>query len=50
MQILIAGGSGLLGTALKKSLIADGHRVRILSRRDAPGIVKWDGRATNGWG
>jgi uncharacterized protein (TIGR01777 family) len=35
MTILLAGGSGLLGTELARSLIADGHVVRRLVRRPA---------------
>ena len=50
MNILIAGGSGLLGTALKKSLLDDGHKVRVLSRRDGTDSIKWDGLTTKGWG
>lgn len=54
MNIMIAGGSGLLGTALTQSLLADGHKVFILSRGTAsqPGTqtVKWDGRTPDGWG
>jgi uncharacterized protein (TIGR01777 family) len=54
MNIMIAGGSGLLGTALTQSLLADGHKVFILSRNAStqPGvqIVKWDGHTTDGWG
>lgn len=50
MNILIAGGSGLLGSALKKSLFNDGHQVRILSRRGGSDAVKWDGCTPNGWG
>ncbi len=55
MNIIISGGSGLLGTALAKSLRADGHKVFILSRvasknkTDAQ-IIPWDGRTTSGWG
>lgn len=55
MKIMISGGSGLLGTALTKSLLADGHKVFILSRgvsqnkTDAQ-IISWDGRTTSGWG
>ena len=55
MKIIISGGSGLLGTALTKSLLADGHKVFILSR-GAPNqktdaqIIPWDGRTTTGWG
>lgn len=50
MNILMAGGSGLLGAALKKSLLADGHTVFILSRSNKPGSIQWDGRGTAGWG
>lgn len=51
MNILIAGGSGLLGSALKRSLFADGYKVFILSRNSG-GIdtIKWDGLTTKGWG
>jgi len=34
VRVLLAGGSGLIGTALSKSLISDGHVVRLLVRRD----------------
>jgi uncharacterized protein (TIGR01777 family) len=57
MKILITGGTGLIGRSLVKSLLADGHRVIILSRssRNAeflPGaeIVQWDGSSPKGWG
>ena len=33
MVILLAGGSGLLGSALQEELLKEGHEVRILSRR-----------------
>jgi uncharacterized protein (TIGR01777 family) len=35
MHVVIAGASGLIGTALTKSLRGDGHRVVALVRRDA---------------
>jgi len=43
MEIAITGGTGFLGTALRHALDADGHRVRILSRRaDGPDTIHWD--------
>ena len=52
MKVLIAGGSGFLGTALRTSLAEDNHTVFILTRRAAkhPGEIHWDGKTTNGWG
>jgi hypothetical protein len=42
MTLLIAGGSGFLGTALAKALRAAGHRVMILTRRpQREGDVLW---------
>lgn len=44
MQVVLAGASGLIGSALKESLRADGHRVKTLLRRPAPGpdVDSWD--------
>ncbi|GAB1471805.1 TIGR01777 family oxidoreductase [Chloroflexota bacterium] len=51
MNILISGGTGLLGAALAKSLEANGHKVFILSRKSGgANIIQWDGRTTAGWG
>lgn len=54
MNIMISGGTGLLGTALTKSLLADAHKVFILSRTDKKHsdvqIIKWDARTPDGWG
>ena len=52
MKVLIAGGSGFLGTALKNSLTKDGHDVFILTRRVPrdSSHIQWDGKTTNGWG
>ena len=54
MNIMISGGTGLLGTALTKALLADGHKVFILSRTDTKRsdvqIIKWDARTPDGWG
>ena len=59
MRILIAGGTGLIGTALVKSLRDNGNEVIILTRapeqageRAVSGVrlEMWDGRSTAGWG
>lgn len=43
MRVAISGSSGLIGSALKGSLSADGHEVVMLVRRAAgPGEVSWD--------
>jgi uncharacterized protein (TIGR01777 family) len=51
MKVLIAGGSGFLGTALRTSLAADHHDVYILTRRSprSPSEVHWDGKTAEGW-
>ena len=57
MNVLIAGGSGLIGRALTKSLLADGHKVWTLTRDPERVILPlgvaalaWDGRTARGWG
>jgi len=40
--ILIAGGSGLIGSALSTELTALGYKVIILSRSTGPGKITWD--------
>ena len=51
MKVLIAGGTGFIGTALAKSLDEDGHKVFILTRRKSqnPSWIQWDGKTTKGW-
>ena len=54
MKVLIAGGTGFMGRHLIKSLIADNHKVWVLSRDpnkivEGAQVVKWDGKTTNGW-
>jgi NAD dependent epimerase/dehydratase family enzyme len=52
MNILISGGSGLLGSALTQSFLADGHKVSSshAARAGGTNTVKWDAKTTNGWG
>jgi uncharacterized protein len=53
-RIVIAGGSGFLGTSLASHLTASGATVVVLSR-NPPGVagpwrhVKWDGRSLGEW-
>lgn len=44
MRICVSGSSGLIGTALCRSLEADGHAVTRLVRRGdgGPGLARWD--------
>lgn len=51
MKVLIAGGTGFLGSALKRSLVSSGHQVQVLTRREpASGDeVHWDGISPAGW-
>jgi uncharacterized protein len=57
MQVIITGGTGLIGTALSKSLVQEGHEVIVLSRNPEryhlpPGVrgEKWDGKTAVSWG
>lgn len=56
MRVIITGGTGLIGSALAKSLLADGHEAIVLSRN--PGSAKiatgvrienWTGKSGDGW-
>lgn len=57
MNIIIAGGTGLIGQVLTQSLAAQGHHVWVLSR--TPGqkslpagmnVERWDAKTAQGWG
>jgi uncharacterized protein (TIGR01777 family) len=57
MRILISGGTGMIGTALIKSLLAEGHQIWVLTRnpgaahlQDGVVAVGWDGKTSDGWG
>lgn len=52
MKVLIAGGTGFLGSALIKSLKQANHQVIVLTRgtpKDSTQL-QWDGKTTVGWG
>lgn len=57
MNVLIPGGSGLLGRALAASLVAAGHNVTVLSRSPqrvsglpaGVGLAGWDAQTPAGW-
>ena len=42
MKIVIAGGSGFLGSPLAEMYAEDGHDVRVLTRSLAPGETRHD--------
>ncbi|MCQ9180056.1 DUF1731 domain-containing protein [Streptomyces sp. IBSBF 2953] len=50
MKIVLPGGTGQVGTVLRRALTAAGHEVAVLSRRPAgPGEIAWDGRTLGPW-
>lgn len=58
MRVIITGGTGFVGSALARSLVADGYEVISLSRNPAKShnlpsevkVVYWDTRSPTGWG
>ena len=51
MKVLIAGGKGFLGSALRRCLEESGHEVRVLTRHEpaSPQEMRWDGRSPGSW-
>ena len=58
MNILITGGTGLIGSALIRALLLDGHQISVLTRSPEKAgailppevlAVKWDGTSPKGW-
>ena len=53
LKVVIAGGSGQVGTILARVLHARGHSVTVLSRRPSDHrpwrVVVWDGRTVDAW-
>jgi uncharacterized protein len=61
MRILLAGGSGLIGSALSRQLLSKGHQLFMLTRSEPKARqngpnggslewVHWDGQTITGWG
>lgn len=50
MKFVLPGGTGQVGTVLRRALTAAGHEVAVLSRRPASrGEIAWDGRTAGPW-
>jgi hypothetical protein len=51
VKVLLAGGTGFLGTALSASLQANGHEVFVLTRRTPQfkNQIQWDGKTQGDW-
>jgi len=52
MNVLIAGGSGFMGSSLAGYLRSAGHQIWILTRdkSDNESEIHWDGKTVDGWG
>ena len=59
MRVLVTGGTGLIGSALVRTLLEDSHDVVVLTRSpertqaslpSSVDLQKWDGASTEGWG
>jgi hypothetical protein len=53
-RVVIAGGTGFIGSALSETLISRGYAVAVLSRsktggEDRKAYMKWDGRTLGDW-
>ena len=56
MKYIITGGTGLIGSALSRALLAENDQVFALSRSperarvpDGVTVLPWDGRSADGW-
>ena len=48
-RIVIAGGTGLIGSRLKEHFEKQGREVIVLSRTAGKGQVEWDGKGVGNW-
>lgn len=46
-RVILAGGSGFIGSAVRLELVSAGYEVQILGRGDAD--LKWDGQTVGSW-
>src|SRR3954452_23301057 len=49
MKIILAGGSGQIGRVLSRAFVQSGDEVIVLSRKQEPGVVTWDGKSLGPW-
>lgn len=58
MKVVVAGGSGFVGTAIARELLNAGHSVTVLTRNSSAAkgridprvdLVEWDGRTPGAW-
>jgi uncharacterized protein (TIGR01777 family) len=52
MKLVLAGGSGQVGTILARAFTADGHDVVVLSRQPSPApwrVIEWNAATPGGW-
>ncbi|MEU8651696.1 DUF1731 domain-containing protein [Streptomyces sp. NPDC048737] len=50
MKIVVPGGTGQVGTVLRRAWAAAGHEVVVVGRRpERPGDLAWDGRSPGPW-
>lgn len=48
IHVVIGGGSGFIGSALTRALVARGDRVTLISRTPGPNRITWDDLAASG--
>ena len=49
MRIVLVGGTGQLGTVLRRELEGAGHEVAVVGRSVADPSLRWDGRSPGPW-